>query len=243
MQSKPVSRPTQRALLRALMVGACLAAGSAAHASAPQAAPTAAQGQLNLASAAAQRDLAQFVQHTLRTRASGLTPQFPLDVADLAELKEARVAYGFQVHTVDPKELLEGRSELRNMAKPTSQWRFVIAVNGKPVGMSTVEHHKGKWETVAYGAAVLAKDVDASMAAHGNAERSNVRFIRVYQAKADFLEVMAPNDSRAKFAPLHSARESLAMAKDGKAPGALVDADDFLGPLRSAVKTNMDAFR
>jgi hypothetical protein len=70
--------------------------------------------------------------------------------------------------------------------------------------------------------------------------------MRVYQARSDFLEVVG-QDGRARFAPLHSARESLMLkqrsAKAGKAGDDLLDETDFIQPLRSAVKLNMAAPR
>jgi hypothetical protein len=114
-----------------------------------------------------------------------------------------------------------------------------------------VAHVGGKWSTVSYGAATLSKDVDAMMGFHANTERSNVRFIRIFQAQSDFLEVVSPRDGKARFAPLHSARHSLMLqqraARAGNGAGnpndGLSDPAEFLEPLRAAVKTNMDSFR
>lgn len=186
------------------------------------------------AQAAAQRDLRQFVAQYARAGAQGV-----LDVADARELAGVRVAYGFAVYTVDPAELLAGRRGMRSLTAPTGQYRFIIMLGERPVGMATVEKVNGRFETVAYGAAVLARDVDASMRVHGNAERSNVRFVRVYQARSDMLEVSGGGGLR--YAPLHSARTSLNMAKTSA--DSLIEEADILQPLRSAVRANMNAPR
>jgi len=183
---------------------------------------------------AAKRGLAQFAEHQQALRPGSAPVDFPLDITDVSDLKQATVSNGFQVYTIDPQEL-QVRGDLPAMAKPTGEWRFVVSVRGKPVGLATVQKVNGRYETVAFGGAVLAKDVDAAMAHHGNSARSNLRFIRVYQARSDFLEV-----NRAKFAPLHSARESLLMKKAGD---QLLDGADLLTPLRAAVKANIEAFR
>lgn len=183
---------------------------------------------------AAKRGLAQFAEHQQATRPGSSPQDFPLDITDVSDLKQATVGHGFEIYTVDPKELL-ARGDLSALAKPTGEWRFVISLRGKPIGLATVQKVNGRYETVAYGGAVLAKDVDAAMGAHGNSARSNMRFIRVYQARSDFLEV-----DRAKFAPLHSARESLLMKKAGN---QLVDGAELIEPLRAAVKANIEAFR
>jgi hypothetical protein len=194
--------------------------------------------------AAAQRDFAQFAAHQLQVRSGGAPVDFPLEIADLQDLKEARVSYGFPVYTIDPPELMAGRGSIQGMARQTPQWRFVITLRNRPIGMATVERHQGKFETVSYGAAVLAKDVDAMMNFHGNADKSNLRFVRIYQAKADLLEVVG-QDGRARFAPLHSARESLLLqqraSKEGKRADELMEEADLVQPLRGAVKLNMAA--
>ncbi|MCE3263673.1 MAG: hypothetical protein K0R43_2752 [Pseudoduganella sp.] len=183
---------------------------------------------------AAKRGLTQFAEHQQAIRPGSSPQDFPLDITDVGDLKQASISHGFEIYTVDPKELL-ARGDLSALAKPTGEWRFVVSLRGKPIGLATVQKVNGRYETVAYGGAVLAKDVDAAMGAHGNNARSNMRFIRIYQARADFLEV-----DRAKFAPLHSARESLLMKKAGD---QLVDGAELLEPLRAAVKANIEAFR
>jgi hypothetical protein len=190
---------------------------------------------------AARRDFAQFVAHQLQRQ--GAPVDFPLDVADLQDLKDATVSYGFAVQTIDPPELLAGRGSMQSMARHANQWRFVIMLNQRAIGLATVEKNNGRFETVAYGGSVLAKDLDALAGVHGNADKSNLRFLRIYQARADLLEVVG-QDGRARFAPLHSARESLLLQqrqKDGK--DGLLEESDFAQPLRAAVKQNMAASR
>ena len=190
---------------------------------------------------AEQRDFSQFVAHQLRRQ--GAPIDFPLDVADLQDLKDAKIEYGFAVHTIDPPELLAGRGSMQSMARHANQWRFVITLHQRAIGMTTVEKTNGRYETVAYGAAVLAKDLDAVAAVHGNADKSNLRFLRIYQARSDLLEVIG-QDGRERFAPLHSARESLLLAqrsKDGNS--GLLDESELVQPLRAAVKQNMAASR
>jgi hypothetical protein len=256
MHSVSMPRRGRRSAIPTLLLGASLILGSASVFAQPPAGRLAGApvqmsepGQAQAAGAAARRDLAQFVQHNLQTRQAGQPAEFPLDINDIQDLKDAKIGYGFQVYTIDPKDIVAGRGGLSSMAKPTGVWRFIITVQDKPVGLATVERNGAAWETVAYGAAVLSKDVDALMAFHGNAERSNLRFIRVFQAQSDFLEVVSGNDGKARFAPLQSARQSLLLQqraqKNGKvaADDGLADPAEYLEPLRAAVKSNMEAFR
>jgi hypothetical protein len=225
MQSKSM----KLALLCAAIIGA-----SSAQAAPPQRPELPSAGvSVNLygqALAAAQRDLAQLGK---RSAPQGELP-FGLSSSDLGA---ARVAYGFPVHTVDPAAMLAGQEPLSTLAKPNGQWRFVVAVRGKPVGLVTVESVNGQFEAVAYGAAELSRDIDALFARHGNPARSNLRFVRVHQSGSDLLEV-AGTDGRLRFAPLQSARAALALQKD-----ELLDESVLAAPLRAAARANIEAFR
>jgi len=251
MHSKSVPRIT-RAMLGAMIVGVGMTLASPHLLAQTRNAEMAVQGQAKSAMAAAQADFAEFVRHNIKTRSGTASDDFPLEVNDVQDLKDARIAYGFPVYTIDPNDVLS-RSQMQSKAKATGEWRFVITLHDKPIGIATLEKENGRWETTSYGATVLAKDVDAAMGVHGDAQRSNVRFIRVFQAQSDFLEVTGA-DGRARFAPLHSARESLLMsqrAKKSRAAGVaadsavssdgLMDQADFLEPLRATVKANLDA--
>lgn len=246
MHSKMRFRRTLAATLLAAaglaLANPCAFAQSPNAGTAQQIAPRRALAE---AMSAAQRDLAQFAAHQLQTR-GGAPIDFPLDISDLHELKEAAIEYGFAIYTIDPAELIAGRSSMQRMAKPINQWRFVITLHKRAIGLATVERNNGRFETVSYGAAVLAKDVDALAGFHGNADKSNLRFVRIYQARSDLLEVVAP-DGRARFAPMHSARESLLLqqraSKDGKRADGLLDEAELIQPLRAAVKQNLEASR
>ncbi|HYD81782.1 MAG TPA: hypothetical protein VEC06_18430 [Paucimonas sp.] len=230
----------------ALLIGGAPAfAQSSPDMSLPWSTQASQQSQMHHAAAAARKNLAEFVQFRLQ---SGSLPKgFPLDISDIQDLKGLSIGRGFQVHTVDPNEVLAGRKEVSGMVKPTGEWRFVISSKGRPVGLATVHQVDGRWETVAYGAAELSKEVDSLMAKHGNADHSNLRFVRVFQARSDFIEVTSEKNFGKRFAPLRSARQSLSLqqqtAKAGSSGDGLIDAADFLDPLRAAIKTNLAEFR
>lgn len=206
------------------------------------------------ASAAAIRGLAEFAQSQMQAHGGTLPEGFPLEVTDVDDLKDARIAYGFPVYTVDPKDILAPRSDFSAVARPTGVWRFLISRDGHPIGLASVEKLNGTWQTTSYGGAGLSKDVDALMQFHGNANRSNLRFIRVFQARSDFLEVASANGAAPRFAPLQSARESLLLQQRARKTGGasdasnnaadgLMDASQFTESLRAAVKANIASFR
>lgn len=233
----------RRTVLAALLTGAALAAGIAAAAPAGLHQAAAAKRANGDAFSAAQRDFSQFVQAQLR-RNGALPDGFPLDVKSAQELRSAAIAYGFPVYTIDPPELLAGRGTMQSMARHTNVWRFVIAVGPRPIGMATVEKVNGRFEVVEYGAALLAKDLNVLAGQHGNGDKSNLRMVRIFQARSDLLEVTG-SDGRARFAPMHSARQSLPLPQSaamGKA-GALLEEQDLHEPLRTAVRQNLAAPR
>ncbi|MFZ6678903.1 hypothetical protein [Undibacterium sp. Tian12W] len=205
--------------------------------------------QARLVSAAAQRDFAEFVQFNVQRRGGTLPSEFPLEVNDVQDLKDAKIGYGFPVYSLPPQDVMTGRGDLRSMAKATGEWRFVITLNDTPIGLATLRQNNGRWGVISYGGAVLAKDVDAAIAVHGNSTRSNLRFIRVYQAMSDFLEVVSPTDARARFAPLQAARQNLLLQQRSEKLGTqsanngLLEQSDILEPLRISVKRNIDSFR
>lgn len=239
--TKTIRRKVLAAMLGAGVLGSALlgAVPAPAHA-ANEGAQFAARRANNDALAAAKRDFAQFVETQLR-RPGGLPAGFPLEVTNVDDLKQAQVSYGFPVFTIDPPDMLAGRGTMQSMTKHTNSWRFVITLADRPIGMATVERNQGKFETVAYGGAVLSKDLDALARHHGNADKSNLRFVRIYQARADLLEVMGA-DNRARFAPMHSARQSLAL-KAAPDRADLLEEQDLQQPLRTAIKQNLDAMR
>lgn len=252
---KPIAPRRARGLaLRALALGATVLLAASPTLSQAQAVPApahaAVRAQEHAAASAAAADLARFIQHQQQDHADGLPRHFPLAVSNTAELAQARIGPGFAVYTVDPADILSGRADLGGAAKPTGTWRYVIRVGQRAIGLSTVERVNGAWQVVSYGGAQLAQDVDAQQRLHGNADRSNLRFIRVYQARSDFLEVVSPQDGRARLAPLHSARVSLRMppapgslAANASPASALVEQADVMPALRAAVQANLAAFQ
>jgi len=184
------------------------------------------------------RGLADFVLRK-QSREGASTAGLALDVASLDELSALRVDYGFEVNTVEPGDLLQGRGELRDMIHPTGVWRFVVRNGARPVGLVTVHaRDDGRWEAVSFGGAQLARELDAQMAAHADAARSNVRFVRIFQARSDLLEVVSPVDGKAGYVPLAAARAALPIGAQAAAP---TDASALMAPLRAAVAAGLTA--
>jgi len=84
--------------------------------------------------------------------------------------------------------------------------------------------------------------VEAVMAAYADAQQANVRFIRIFQAQSDLMEIASPADGTVRYAPLRSAREALAQALPAGTPAdvmTLREGRELIEPLRAAVKKNL----
>ncbi|OHX13236.1 hypothetical protein BI347_06750 [Chromobacterium sphagni] len=229
-------------IIAVLLSLATLAGGPATAQAVPSAAAQQVAAQERDAAAAASRGLAQFARQTLQDFGGRLPEGFPLDVARAGDLAAARVGPGFPLYSVDPQKLLTG-GDISQLMAPTGSWRFVIYLQQRPLGLVTVERVAGRWEAVAYGAAGLAKSLESLQAAYGNAARSNTRFVRVYQAQADFLEVTPAGGGKPRFAALNPAYQPLQRQAAGAGANGLLDSADFIESLRATVRSNLSNVR
>ena len=197
------------------------------------------------AQAAAEQGLADYVTRKQQHGAAGSSS---FDLARAEDIANTRIAGGFEVHTIAPKDLVAGRGDLRQMAQPTGIWRFFVKVAGKPVGLVTVQRMDGRWQAVSFGGAGLAQELSDLMTEHADVGAERLRFIRVHQAQTDLLEVTSPTDLQARYAMLASARAALSTEMQAargsddtqaKATPRLVDTYELLEPLRNAVKRNL----
>lgn len=170
-------------------------------------------------------------------KAGSLPAEFPFDVNDLSELKLAKLGLSFEVNTIQPQTLLAGNRPMEQMVTGTGIWNFVVMVNNAPVALLELEKNYGKWVVNGVGGAKLAQDVQA--AAQNHSAKDAFRFVRIYQATADFMEVKDAA-SKARYVPLIAARETLKMAP-APASGAasLSDGSDLIPTLQNAVRANI----
>lgn len=216
----------------ALLAGmACTAQAAAPLAEADFAAPAARveTPARSSADAALRQFAAQF-----RGEAGTLPPGFPLQVGDVAELADTSLGYGFQVYDVDANSLAAGNS-LSAAARATGTWRFAVLRQGRPIGLVTLVQEGKQWQAVSFGGAGLVQEMDAVIQAQ--ARGSQLRYLRLPQATADFIEVRS-GDKAARFAPLRAAREALLLKARG-GDGLMAEAE-LLPELRDAVARNVE---
>jgi hypothetical protein len=171
-------------------------------------------------------------------KSDSLPDAFPFDVNDLSELKTAKLGLGFEVFSAHPQTLLAGGRPFDQMLLGTGVWNFVVLTDGHPAALLELEKVNGKWQVNGAGAAKLAQDVHATSENH--AGKNAFRFVRIYQATADFMEVK-DMEGKARYAPLIAARQSLRMSAASAAalPGASAD---VLPELQEAVRGHLARF-
>lgn len=189
------------------------------------------QASKSLLQTMAKIELRSFLTQLRRDIKPGTLPDhFPLDVNDLSELNKATIGEGYQVHTVSPDRLMAG-GRLEDMVVAQDIWNFFIMVEDQVVGQLSMEKTNGRWQVGRIGSYGIAQSVREAMTQHRSS--SDFRFIRIYQATADLMEV-GGSDAR-QYVPLVSARYSLPLPKETRSMGS----EDIVNVLQNAVSANM----
>lgn len=163
---------------------------------------------------------------------------FVFDVSDVKSLKSATLGMAFEVYSAAPQALMNAKTRFDQQLVGTGIWNFMVMVNGRAVGLVGMEKIQGNWEFSSAGAAKLANDVQQS--SQRNAGKQGFRFVRIYQATSDFLEVK--NDQgELGYAPLIAARATLQLASPfGTSSGAdASSAQDILPKIQAILSKNI----
>lgn len=176
-------------------------------------------------------------QADVRLHNLGFESQADIDSAELGE--------GFQIFTIDPNKLLDesASQDVQDLVIPTSEWLFLVQAGGKANSLLKVSFLDGKWTHVGIGSSRLAKELSGFLAAWPASSGYQYRFIRVYQAASDFIEL----SQGGKVIGIISLT-SLRVDKKGRKPGEftphdLRDPKEVLSDLRPAVKMNIEMYK
>jgi hypothetical protein len=151
-----------------------------------------------------------------------------------------QLGYGFAEYTVDPDRLLqEMEVPLWEKARPTGAWRFVVLFDGNPIALLTVDFMDGRWQTVGIGAAQLAEEVQSVTTSWPEESGFKHRFIRIYQANADFMEIQKDREEP-RYTPLIAARVSLQIQGIESGPYQRLFQSEIVEPLREIVLNAME---
>jgi hypothetical protein len=155
---------------------------------------------------------------------------------DLEKYQSFQLGEGFRVHTVHPKNLLEDSGlALQKMIVPLDMWRFIVLENSQPKGLLTMAKVEGQWQAVSFGAADLAAEIQTVKNAWPKEDGFGFRFVRIYQARSDFMEIRKAGESLG-YAPLAAAKLSLSLQNFQLEPAVLLHDSEILEPLKRLVK-------
>lgn len=161
----------------------------------------------------------------------GLNTQQEIDNAELGE--------GFLMYGVSAK--IFGDSATQDLAasvQPTNQWNFLVRSGGEAKALIRVDFADGEWRPISIGASTLAKEVSSFLAKWPDVDGYHFRFIRVYKATMDVVEVTRNGRLRG-FVPLSSLIMMPGRARGTFTEGDLHDSGEILDRLRSAAKQAM----
>jgi hypothetical protein len=162
-------------------------------------------------------------------------------VDDYRQLSNATIGDGFEMYLVDPHALLSGKHLDQSLYR-SGEWRFVVMLGGRGIGLITVASMNGKWTMVEAGASELAGELGAVSTRYAqHAPKAQLRFVRSQQAVADFIEVSSATLSEAAtpsvYVPLASARTMIERLHTNAVPPGSTLSDAELGDvLRQTVQ-------
>lgn len=165
-------------------------------------------------------------------------------VDDYRQLSNATIGDGFEMYFVDPHALLSGKRVDQSLYG-SGEWRFVVMLNGRGVGLITVALMNGKWTMVEAGASELAGELSAVAARYAQrAPKAQLRFVRSQQSVADFIEVssltLGASAAPPVYVPLASARTMIErLPANAASPSAMLSDAELGDVLRQTVQRGM----
>lgn len=168
----------------------------------------------------------------------GFETQVDVDNAELGE--------GFQIFTIHPDQLLDETNphDLKDIVFPTGQWEFFVVAGDKVKSLLRVGFVNGKWTPVGIGSSIIAMKMSSLIEAWPKSSGYSYRFIRVYQANADIIE-LSRNGKILGFIPLNSYFNTDTERRTAQtfAPRNLRQQEEVLKVLRPAVRANIEKYK
>jgi hypothetical protein len=157
------------------------------------------------------------------------------------EIDGTTLGMGFQVFKVPPESILkEGISQdFYSMVVPTNLWEFIILSGGEAKVLITVDLMNGKWTPVSMRAAGLSKEMNKAIETWPASTGYRYKFIRVYQAKSDFLG-LSLGEKIIGIIPFTSARMAMGLKEREFDPLDLYNSEDVINKIRPEVRKNIE---
>jgi hypothetical protein len=127
--------------------------------------------------------------------------------------------------------LLKG-SRLSSLLTPSALWRFVVIKEDQPISLITAAKLDGQWMAVSIGGVRLASEIHKVMERWSESQGYSHRFVRVYQARADFIEISS-NGRAVGFVPMTASRLAFGMSGEFD-PAALLRDPEIMPRLQKA---------
>lgn len=127
-------------------------------------------------------------------------------LGDNVSARDMKLGASFHIHTIAPAFDAD-TATLDSLAFPTGNWRFLVLSGNEPFAMLTVAQMDGKWQAVSIGGAGIAKELFQVTNRWPAGEGYTYRFIRIFQARSDFIEI-SHHKQLSGFVPLTSSRIS-----------------------------------
>jgi len=156
-------------------------------------------------------------------------------------LKKVKLGAFFQVYTVEPQVLLTTQEEnisFGALARPTEMWRVIVVFNNRAHSLLTMGKVDGKWQVVTWGAKGLSKELYALREKWPAKKNYKLRFIRVYQARADVVQIIDASGKSKGYVPLVSARVAFSLPGEFDPFYTMSEADVF-HTMKKTVEKNM----
>jgi hypothetical protein len=156
------------------------------------------------------------------------------------QAQTADLGQGFRIYALSPDGLLSRKasSTLDSLTEATNLWQFLVLADGKATSLLTVDFFKDAWTPVSIGASGLAAEIAAILNKWPSSAGYTCKFIRVYQAKSDFMVILRGADI-VGIALFSSARIAMGLEDSVFDPLDLHDSAEVLAKLTPAVKASV----
>ena len=152
------------------------------------------------------------------------------------ELASATLGRPYRVHTIDPDDIAHYQGhDINALITPTKVWFFPVEVNGEARAILTVDLVDGEHQAVSIGNAGLSRQIQDARQRYSPADRGQLKFVRVYQAQADFLVLEGANVGPQNLVPMESAVKALPQM--GMVAGQAAQPVDVLPHLKQVVQS------
>lgn len=214
-----------------------------------QVAPDVTQGQQKMSGIESAFDSERVPDPVSEAAASGLVPFLKrIPEQDLPhygftsrkEFAACSLKTPFRMHVITPNKILgfEGNTSLSSLISATELWLFPIEYGNEYRTLLTVDNVDGNWEAVAIGRSGLARDLGKVAATWPSSEGYDYKFIRVYQARSDFVAVFRNGETH--FVPLTSASMMLELTRSTDGKPAPCDYIDIIKRLKPVVTQSLE---